>query len=248
MIPITKSVGGSGGRRFDVLQLLQASDAPMTIVQIADRLGVHPNTARFHLDTLAEDGQVELAEPDHRGRGRPALTFQAVRGMDRGGTRRYRLLAEILTIGMVSDEDPSSKALAAGRAWGQRLKPLAESDSPVDAEESVNRLVELCDDLGFAPERRESAGGELQVGLRHCPFLELAESCTEVVCPVHLGLMQGALESWDAPIAVKRLDAFAEPGVCVAHLAPVAEVGQESDAVQVEQLAAGSVRVQRATR
>jgi predicted ArsR family transcriptional regulator len=56
------------------------------------------------------------------------------------------------------------------------------------------------------------------VGLRHCPFLELAETRKAVICPIHLGLMQGALETWQAPVTVDRLDAFAEPDLCLAHL------------------------------
>ncbi len=222
----------------------------MTIAQIADELGVHPNTVRFHLDTLVEEGQVGLAEPDHRGRGRPALMFQAMPGMDRGGTRRFRLLAEILTIGIATDDDPSSKALAAGRAWGQRLKPLVDPERAVDAEESVDRLVELCDDLGFAPQLRDSGtAGQTRLALRHCPFLELAESCTDVVCPIHLGLMQGALESWEAPVAVDRMDAFAEPGVCVAHLTAVTAGSRAPapEAARVVHSAAGPVRVEGVT-
>ena len=62
----------------------------------------------------------------------------------------------------------------------------------------------LLAELGFAPQRR-IAHGEVQVGLRHCPFLELAEGRSSVVCPIHLGLMQGALEAWGAPITVDRL-------------------------------------------
>lgn len=218
----------------------------MTIAQIADRLGVHPNTARFHLDTLVDDGQVELAESEHRGRGRPALMFQAVRGMDRGGTRRYRLLAEILTIGLATDDDPSSKALAAGRAWGQRLKPLADPAKTIDVEESVDRLMDLCDELGFAPERRGSEpASSMRVGLRHCPFLELAEASTDVVCPIHLGLIQGALEAWDAPIEVNQLDAFVEPGMCLAYLTPVAGTSHASTGkARVAQSTAGSIRVE----
>ncbi len=92
--------------------------------------------------------------------------------------------------------------------------------SPRDAkspERAISRLIDVLDQLGFAPERRR-VDGEQQVGLRHCPFLELAESQTAVVCPIHLGLMQGALETWGAPVTVERLDAFVEPDLCLAHL------------------------------
>jgi len=60
--------------------------------------------------------------------------------------------------------------------------------------------------------------------LRHCPFLELAETSAQVVCPVHLGLMQGAMDAWGAPVDVDRLDAFVEPDLCLAHLTPVPAV------------------------
>ncbi|ETB27462.1 transcriptional regulator [Mycobacterium avium 09-5983] len=85
------------------------------------------------------------------------------------------------------------------------------------AEQAIAQLVDVLDELGFAPERRV-IDGEQQVGLRHCPFLELAENSSNVVCPVHLGLMQGAMESWGAPVSVDRLDPFVEPDLCLAHL------------------------------
>lgn len=247
---IAKLPGPLGGRRLDVLRLVQAADAPLGIAQIADELGVHPNTVRFHLDTLVEEGRVEHTEPDHKGRGRPALMFQAVRQMDRGGTRRFRLLAEILTIGLAADQDPGGKALAAGRAWGQRMRPLDHPSEPADAEESTEQLVDMLDELGFEPERLEpGTAGEEQLGLRHCPFLELAETSTEVVCPIHLGLMQGALEAWGAPVTVDRLDSFAQPDLCVAHLksVPLGQPRPASNGARVEPSPAGPVRVEGTT-
>jgi predicted ArsR family transcriptional regulator len=59
----------AGTRRFDVLRALKAAPDPMSITAIADELGVHPNTVRFHLDTLLDNGLVEQVEPDHRRRG-----------------------------------------------------------------------------------------------------------------------------------------------------------------------------------
>jgi predicted ArsR family transcriptional regulator len=205
------------GRRREVLRVLKAAPAPMGIGAIADELGVHPNTVRFHLDSLVSDGRVEHVEPSRRRPGRPPLMFRAVRQMDRGGPRRYRLLAQILTNGLAADPNSEAKALAAGRAWGQRLESPTPRAKGIGAEESIDHLVGLLGELGFAPERRES-GGEKQIGLRHCPFLELAETRTSVVCPIHLGLMQGALETWEAPVAVDRLDAFVEPDLCLAYL------------------------------
>ncbi|HTY34563.1 MAG TPA: transcriptional regulator, partial [Mycobacterium sp.] len=128
---------------------------------------------------------------------------------------------EILTEALAADRDPRSKAMAAGRAWGRNVELAPEpSAPPTSAEDAIDRLVGVLDELGFAPERRTSDGRQL-VGLRHCPFLELAETRGGVVCPIHLGLMQGALETMAAPVTVDRLDAFVEPDLCLAHLKPV---------------------------
>lgn len=194
-------------RRADVLEVLRSAAAPMTIIELADALEVHPNTARFHLEALLEAGQVERVDADHRGPGRPPQLFRAARRMDPGGPTRYRVLADILTQGLAAEQDPGARALDIGRAWGRGV-PQPKSDTPTGA------LVGLLDEFGFAPERSVSD----EVRLRHCPFLALAETRATVVCPIHLGLMQGALESWQSPISVDRLDAFVEPDVCLVHL------------------------------
>lgn len=97
------------------------------------------------------------------------------------------------------------------------MKSSPPHGKKMSAKKSIDHLIGMLDEFGFAPERRKS-GKEPQIGLRHCPFLELAETRTNVICPIHLGLMQGVLESSAAPITVDRLDAFVEPDLCLAHL------------------------------
>jgi predicted ArsR family transcriptional regulator len=212
---------GSPGRRQDVLRQLKAASTPLSIATIARRLGVHPNTVRFHLDALIASGQAEHVPPVHNRPGRPAQLFRSVRRMDPAGPRRYQLLAEILVQSIAAEPEPSVRAAEAGRAWGQLLAGTAgtaEHTASARSGAPVPRLVSLLSDLGFDPELRVRAGRQ-QVGLRHCPFLELAQQRSQVVCPIHLGIMQGAMSAWDAPVTVNRLEPFAEPDLCLAHLA-----------------------------
>jgi predicted ArsR family transcriptional regulator len=83
--------------------------------------------------------------------------------------------------------------------------------------------VDTLAELGFEPERRSPDQGSDQIALRNCPFLDLVESRTHVVCPIHLGLMQGAMKAAKSPFTVERLEPFVEPGLCLAHLAPAPE-------------------------
>jgi predicted ArsR family transcriptional regulator len=206
------------GRRDDVLAVLRAATTPLSIAEVAERLAIHPNTARFHLEALMKTGQVESVEVDHLRPGRPPLMFRAVPGMDPAGPRDYRLLAGILVDTIAGKPNPAGRATAAGRAWADRVVPKS---SPASRKQAIDRLTDLLTELGFAPEKRSRARDVDQIGLRSCPFLELASAHRQVVCPVHLGLMQGALAAWDAPITVDALTPFAEPDLCVAHLAPM---------------------------
>ena len=55
--------------------------------------------------------------------------------------------------------------------------------------------------------------------MQPCPFLELARRHEEVVCPIHLGLMRGALSELGARTTATKLEPFVRPELCVAHLA-----------------------------
>jgi predicted ArsR family transcriptional regulator len=76
--------------------------------------------------------------------------------------------------------------------------------------------VALLDDLGFAPDHDPARAGP--IGLRHCPFLDLVPEQSAVICPLHLGLMQGALDALGAGITVTRLEPFVRPDLCLAHI------------------------------
>ncbi len=211
----------AAGRRDQVLEVLRQAPGPLTISEIADRLAVHPNTVRFHLETLIEHGQVEKVASVRGSQGRPPQLFRSVRGMDPAGPREYRMLAEVLADSLADDPQGHRRAIQAGRSWGRR-----HSTAVAVGGGSVDRLLALLDEYGFAPERtapptppgRAPGSPPGEIRLRNCPFLELAVDRPQVICTVHLGLMQGALEGWGSSVSVERLDAVAEPDACVARL------------------------------
>ena len=72
-------------------------------------------------------------------------------------------------------------------------------------------MTALLAGQGFAPQ----ADGD-SVRMRRCPFHELAESRPEIVCAVHKGVIDGALEELGSELRLEQLDIFPEPDVCVA--------------------------------
>jgi predicted ArsR family transcriptional regulator len=208
-----------GESRARVLAVLQDAGEPLGVGEVAKRVGLHANTARFHLAALVEAGVVERAVEEREQPGRPRTLYTARPQAARAGQRSYRLLAEILASYVAAETPrPAQAAVQAGQAWGRYLAERPPPFRRIDADTATEHLVRALSDIGFAPEA-VTAGRQRQVLLHHCPFREAAEEHREVVCSIHLGLMQGLLVELDAPIGVERLDPFVEPQLCVAGLA-----------------------------
>ena len=72
-----------GQSRAHVLDLLRAAGSPVGVQEIADRAGLHPNTARFHLDALVDAGLAARAPKERTTPGRPSMAYRAVAGGER---------------------------------------------------------------------------------------------------------------------------------------------------------------------
>jgi predicted ArsR family transcriptional regulator len=219
-----------GSSRARVLAALRDVDSPTAVGEIADRVGLHTNTARFHLDGLVELGLADRVIEDRTVPGRPRALYVATAKAVETGRRSYRLLAEILT-SLVADSVPRPEEIAreAGRAWGGYLTERPAPFERLDPAAATRRLVGILSEIGFAPsaetpdDRPPAEDGGVRVELRHCPFREVAEHHQNVVCSLHLGLMQGALEVMRAPLQADRLEPFVKPSLCLAHLSPTTE-------------------------
>lgn len=215
-----------GASRSRVLQAVQEAPAGLGVVELTQQVGLHANTVRFHLQRLIADGRVASHAEDRDQPGRPRLVFTALDAGTHAGRRTYRLLAEILSSVVGARPDATEVATEAGRSWGRFL---AEGPPPfrrTTEEAAVTELMRILDDVGFEPEieaaQAEPVDRGREIRLRHCPFLEVAREHREVVCSVHLGLMQGALAEMRAPVVADSLHPFVEPSLCVARLAATA--------------------------
>jgi predicted ArsR family transcriptional regulator len=206
----------AGARRADVLGRLREASGPLSAADLAAQTGLHVNTARFHLDRLVTDGLAERMPESRDEPGRPRILYQT-RGQP-PGPRSYRLLAEMLTGLVASLSDAGPAAMEAGRAWGRHLVERPAPSERVNADEAVARLSRVLEATGFQPETRKAGKHVFEIDLLHCPFREVAERHQDIVCAIHLGLMQGALTELRAPLKAESLKPFVTPTVCVARL------------------------------
>ena len=207
-----------GESRARVLDLLRSAGRPLGVQEVAEQVGLHANTARFHLDALVDAGLAVREPLPRESPGRPSMVYRVTSADGPTGQRRYRLLAEMLT-SMIAGvmPRPGEAAEEAGREWGRYLTEKPPPFQRTDAGEAIEKLSAVLGEIGFGPEIVPEDGG-YRLRLHQCPFREVAERHQDVVCALHLGLMQGVLEQIRAPVTADRLQPFAEPSVCIAEL------------------------------
>ncbi|MEP7035528.1 MAG: helix-turn-helix domain-containing protein [Dermatophilaceae bacterium] len=211
--------------RMAMLELLRMRAEPLGVDEVARHIGLHQNTVRSHLDLLVDSGLAIRRREAPSGPGRPRVVYEATSPSE--GESSYQLLAEVLTQHLVANtESPGQEAVKAGQSWARSLgrgKHAGEGPeqsearaAPLGEEAAVERVVRMLGSMGFAPELSPE---RTSIRLHRCPFRELAESRSDVVCGAHLGIIQGALAELGAPVTATRLFPFVEPGLCIATLA-----------------------------
>ncbi len=198
--------------RDRILRSLRAAPEGLDADELGERVGLHPNTVRWHLGVLAEDGAVASRPQPRKEPGRPRIVYYA--SAEPAGREDYRLLATVLASSLAQEPDAARRAETAGRAWGRYLVDRPPPFTRVDDVQAVAQVVRLLEDNGFAPTLEEDA-----LCMHRCPFHELAVTHGNVVCSLHLGLLRGALEELGAKKTVAALEPFVQPNLCIARIA-----------------------------
>src|SRR3954449_9852427 len=118
LLAVLKALGDE--TRFSMYQELASSTNALTATELAERLGLHANTVRLHLERLREAGLVDV-EPVHRGTvGRPQHVYSLAPGAPGVAfdPPSHALLAGLLA-GLAERVGADAEdAEAIGRSWG----------------------------------------------------------------------------------------------------------------------------------
>jgi predicted ArsR family transcriptional regulator len=130
-LPLFKALGDR--TRYAIYVEVANSGVPLTTTAIADRLELHPNTIRLHLERLREVGLLEMSTHSHGGVGRPqhcwSLSLQApALGLEPSGFRLLaHLLAEVAAQAPLDDERLAGIGRARGRDRVAKTGPATSS-------------------------------------------------------------------------------------------------------------------------
>ncbi|MEP6625802.1 MAG: helix-turn-helix domain-containing protein [Acidimicrobiia bacterium] len=197
-LEVLKALGDE--TRYALYREIAGSTAPHSAAELAEALGLHPNTVRLHLEKLREVGLVEV-EAIHRGTvGRPQHRYSLAPGAPGLGLDppSHVLLAAMLGALAEASGADASAARAIGHTWGTKTAPRTPAAS------CLGLLAQELDHLGFEPAADDSASatgatgdpaGVTRIDFLHCPFRELAEAYPELVCNLHRGICEGLVDA-----------------------------------------------------
>ncbi len=178
--------------RYAIYLELARSPVPLSTMEVADSLDLHPNTVRPHLERMREVGLLEV-EVDSQGTvGRPhhrwSLAAEAPSlGLEPSAFRLLaRLLASLAAVAGVDQELVAEVGRTEGRTAGS-ARASAGTQSCLEA------LVDELADLGFDPALGDD-GTITTVAFTRCPFRELAGAFPELVCHLHRGIVEGVVQ------------------------------------------------------
>lgn len=188
-LDLLKALGDN--TRYAIYLELARSPRPLATAEVADTLGLHPNTVRPHLERMREVGLLDARPEARSGVGRPQKLYEISAHSPSLGLEPpvYPMVARMLLDVVIDAGVDAEPALAAGRQQGRRLAhtPVASRGTCVEA------TVCVLDDLGFDP-AAVVEDDVATVAFGHCPFADLAERHPEVVCSMHRGLIEGFVD------------------------------------------------------
>jgi predicted ArsR family transcriptional regulator len=177
--------------RARLFALLCELKRPAGTAELADRLGLHPNGVRLHLERLAEQGLVERARA-RTPRGRPPDAWRMARDARPAGTnpRAYEDLGRWLARALRSPRRGLRGIEETGRLIGRELAPSGAGST---AEALETTLIAL----GFQPTTRPRAGSGLTLCLGNCPYSAAVRENQPAICTLHKGITLGLLDVLD---------------------------------------------------
>ena len=183
--------------RYAIYLELARSPRPLVTAEIAETLGLHPNTVRPHLDRMREVGLLEVTT-DARGEvGRPQHRYTIAQDAPSLGLEpplMPMLARMVLEMASKLGASPADAA-AVGAAEGQ-VRAGAYSEAP----SALEAVVADLDRLGFDPLVAEGGvdGDDdvtAVVAFANCPFADMARAHPQLVCALHRGLVSGFVEA-----------------------------------------------------
>lgn len=181
-------------RRARVLQTVRDSGRALTPYEVGDILNIHTNTARDHLQALADSGHLKRIALSRQGRGRPAAAYAAPGLVFHNPQIAMATLMINLLLNHLQDVSPVAdlELQHLGEKMGRHLGHYFTSSSSV-----LDQIFHVLDQWGYDPEIPVDLPDTLV--LRTNPLENLPFDQPDTVRLVLISIIRGILDECGLP-------------------------------------------------
>ncbi|OKL38104.1 helix-turn-helix transcriptional regulator [Domibacillus mangrovi] len=187
--------------RYSIYEYILKEHDKVTVQDVANEFGIHPNVARLHLTKL-EDVQLICSHLNKTGKGgRPGKVYRpAEEAVQLSFPHRdYQLLANILveTVQMFGEDGLKMAEVAAVKAGRRAVESRAKNYvSSLTEDEKLSMLQSLATRIGYVLEAEPKEDGwHVQFIIYNCPFKGMLHDEAEITCKIHTAFLKGTLEA-----------------------------------------------------
>ncbi len=172
--------------RARLFAILGELKRPAGTVELAERLDLHPNGVRIHLERMQQAGLVERARVrDKRGRPPDAWTIAADARPGGSSPRAYQDLGRWLARALRARPRTLRGIEETGRQIGREIAPQGSGADAFEASLTA---------LGFQPVAEAGDDDGVTFCLRNCPYRDAVHENQPAICALHKGLTRGLLD------------------------------------------------------
>ncbi len=178
--------------RYAIYLELARAEEPRSTAEIAETLGLHPNTVRPHLERMRDAGLLHVEVDNHGAVGRPQHLYSLVADAPSLGLEppSFPLMAGLLANLAAAYEPEADQVAEVGRDHGRHVATVRREGGATSCVGAVS--AEMAE-MGFDPVHDGDAN-TTTIAFTQCPYRSLAEAFPELVCHLHRGMIEGMVD------------------------------------------------------
>jgi predicted ArsR family transcriptional regulator len=221
-----RALTGLSAAQHTLLAEIARHPRPVTVAELADRMGLHPNSVREALAVLVDTGLVTRQRQPAPGRGRPSWAYQSVAPTQTAALSREfaDMSAAVAEHLAASAADPAAAAHDIGARWGRRMVDMlvtpergAGRDPAGRVDVHAGKVRLFLSSLGYQPLADDDPA---RIRLYQCPLRAEGQVPSPLVCQMHRGMLDEVLATLSDDRVGALLTPFAGPSYCTVELTP----------------------------
>ena len=175
--------------RFGIFRYVATAGHAATVAELTEYTGLNHNAVRQHLAVLVKAGLLDEGVHATGARGRPRLIYRVSPAAASDSLLSYERLAKVLVRAFSASMTPREAGREEGKRDARAVEDLGLDLSPPEV------LNQVMSGWGFATRFDRRQLGADTVTLTSCPLAQAVDLDAQVVCSVHLGIVEGVLEA-----------------------------------------------------